>query len=179
MHAHLLDRARRLASTAMDVLRSRLLRWTRPATASSLILGAAADLVRSRSELVAENALLRQRLIVLTRTVKRPHSARPDRPLLVLLASRVRAWRQALLIVQPETLLRWHGEGYRLFWRGRPASRRRPPCVAPETIALIRRMARENRVLCTNSAHMSGSLPFVLVDQATEPIMAHDLAGRR
>src|SRR5262249_47647399 len=83
--AHLLDRARRLARSAMDALRGGLLRWTRPATTGSLVLGAAADLVRSRPELVAENALLRQQLIVLTRTVKRPRLARTDRPLLVLL----------------------------------------------------------------------------------------------
>jgi hypothetical protein len=41
----------------MDAVRGCLLRWTRPATASSLTLGAATDLVRSRSEFVAENAL--------------------------------------------------------------------------------------------------------------------------
>jgi hypothetical protein len=43
MCAHLLDRARRLARTAMDALRGHLLRWTRPSTASSLFLGAATD----------------------------------------------------------------------------------------------------------------------------------------
>lgn len=53
MFTHLLDRARFLARTATEALRSRLLRWTRPATADSLILGTAADVVRSRSELVA------------------------------------------------------------------------------------------------------------------------------
>ncbi len=146
MYARLLDRARHLAGTAIDTLRRRLLGWARPATSGSLLLGAAADLVRSRSELVAEHALLRPQLIVLTRTVKRPRLTRADRPLLVLLASRVRAWRQALLIVQPETVLRWHREGFRLFWRWRSAPRRRPPGLAAETVALIRRMARENRL---------------------------------
>jgi transposase InsO family protein len=143
--AHLLERGRHLARTAIKALRGHLLRWTRPATAGSLLLGTAADLVRSRSELVAENALLRQQLIVLARTAKRPRLSRADRPLLVLLASRVRAWRQALLVVQPETLLRWHRAGFRLFWRWRSAPRGRPPLIASDTIALIERMARENR----------------------------------
>ena len=40
-----------------------------------------------------------------------------DRILLVLLAKAVRAWRQALLIVQPETLLRCHRQGFRIFWK--------------------------------------------------------------
>jgi transposase InsO family protein len=143
---HLLERLRPLALTAIRALERCAVRWTRPATSTSLVLGAAADLARSRSELVAENALLRQQLIVLAQTVKRPRIARTDRALLVLLASRVRAWRQALLIVQPETLLRWHRDGFRLFWRWRSGVRRRPSGVAMDTIALIRRMARENRL---------------------------------
>src|SRR5262249_57982809 len=120
------DRARHLARNGVHALQRHLLRWTTPATSGSLVLGCAADLVRSRSELVAENALLRQQLIVLARSVKRPRLSHADRPLLVLLASRVRAWRQALLIVQPETLLRWHRTGFRLFWRWRSRARRRP-----------------------------------------------------
>jgi transposase InsO family protein len=63
-----------------------------------------------------------------------------------LLASRVRAWRQSLLVVQPATLLRWHREGFRLFWRWRSAPRSRQPRVSPETVALIQRMARENHL---------------------------------
>ena len=96
--------------------------------------------------LVGPDALLRQQLILLTRTAKRPRPSRADRSLLVLLASRVRAWRQVLLIVQPETLLRWHRAGFRQVWRWRSTARRRPPRVAPDTIALLRRMARENRL---------------------------------
>ena len=76
------------------------------------------------------------------------HGTPRDRVLLVLLASRVRAWRQALLIVQPETLLRWHRQGFRLFWRrkSRTAAPTAKPKVAPETIALIKEMATANRL---------------------------------
>jgi putative transposase len=69
--------------------------------------------VPSTPELIAENALLHQQLIVLTRSTRRPRVNRSDRALLVLLASRVRAWRQALLIVQPATLLGWHRARFR------------------------------------------------------------------
>ena len=67
---------------------------------------------------------------------------------MVLLASRVRAWRQALLIVQPETLLRWHRQGFRLFWRrkSRAGASTARPKVAPETITLIKEMAAANRL---------------------------------
>ncbi len=122
-------------------LRSCLL--VRPAVATHAA-GIGGDLRRNRAQLLAENALLRQQLLVLRRSVKRPVVTPPDRALLVLLAGRVRAWRHALHIVQPETLLRWHRAGFRSFWRrnSRPEPGR-PPLPA-ETITLIREMAADN-----------------------------------
>ena len=95
--------------------RTRCVHWTTTLT-SSLPLGTLADLARSKAELLAENALLRQQLIILKRQVKRPACTKADRMLLVLEASAVRAWKQALFLVQPETLLRWHRELFRLYW---------------------------------------------------------------
>ncbi len=66
--------------------RARTLAWTKPAT-SGQALGTLADLARSKPELVAENALLRQQLIVLRWSVKRPKVTRTDRVLIVLLAT--------------------------------------------------------------------------------------------
>jgi putative transposase len=80
-------------------------RWIKPPS-PSLVLGTFTDLTRGRAELLAENALLRQQLIVLHRQVKRPVYRKRDRLLLVLLARMVRTWKQALFLVQPETLLR-------------------------------------------------------------------------
>ncbi len=61
----------RLKDGCLDALSSRFARWTKPLT-SSLPLQTLADLGRSKSELVAENALLRQQLIILKRQVERP-----------------------------------------------------------------------------------------------------------
>jgi putative transposase len=109
--------------------------------------GLIADVSRTRRELIAENALLRQQLIVASRAVKRPTFLGYERGLLVLLARFVPLWRNTLLLVKPETLLRWHREGFRLWWRWRSRSRRsHEPRLAPDVIALIRRMARENRL---------------------------------
>jgi transposase InsO family protein len=105
-----------------------------------------ADLGRSKSELMAENALLRQQLIILKRQVKRPTCTKTDRLFLVLLARVVRTWKQALFIVQPDTLLRWHRELFRLYWKRRSKASSHKPRVAAETIALIREMAKENRL---------------------------------
>src|ERR1700690_2503567 len=128
----------------LHLVRGRLLACTKPA-ASDHVLGCLVDLARSKPGLVAENALLRQQLIVLRRSVKRPKLTRTDRVLLVLLASRVRAWRQALLIIKPDTLLRWHRQGLRLFWRHKSRVNPRLPQVPAETIALIVEMAAHNR----------------------------------
>ncbi len=117
--------------------------WARPVVGAHAA-GTGGDLLRNRAQLLAENALLRQQLLVLRRGVARPAVTRADRALLVLLAGHVRAWRQALLVVQPDTLLRWHRAGFRALWRrkSRPGPGR-PPLPA-ETVALIRRMASEN-----------------------------------
>lgn len=90
MLAYVLGRFRPLADTAIRALGRRVAHWTKPAASTSLVPGTVADLVRSRSELVAENALPRQQLIVLARAATRPRLTPADRPLLVLLASRVR-----------------------------------------------------------------------------------------
>jgi len=126
-------------------LSARLTHWTKPLT-SSLPLQTLADLGRSKSELVAENALLRQQLIILKREVKRPTFTRTDRMPLVLLARLVRTWQQALFIVQPDTLLRWHRELFRLFWKRKSKAPAHKPKAAAETIDLIREMARDNRL---------------------------------
>lgn len=107
---------------------------------------AVADLCRSKRELVVENALLRQQLLVLHRQVKRPQLTPTDRVLLVVLASKLRAWKNALLIVQPDTLLRWHCQGFRLLWKRKSKIGLRERKLPVETVELIRQMAKENRL---------------------------------
>jgi hypothetical protein len=136
-----------LGHRLLDGIPRRLHTVTAPSSAR-LVVDTLADLPRSKGELIAENALLRQQLLVLRRSVKRVHCTPTDRSLLVLLASRVRAWRHAVLIVQPETLLRWHRQGFRLFWRrkSRTGAATATPKVSPETMALIKEMAAANRL---------------------------------
>lgn len=86
--------------------------YTKPFT-TGLVAGALSDTTRSRLDLVAENALLRQQLIILRRQVNRPQLTRTDRTCLVLLARCTQFWRQALHIVQPDTLLRRHRDLFR------------------------------------------------------------------
>ena len=119
--------------------------WTKPAPPSPII-GVFSDLTRSRTNLVVENALLRQQLIVLNRQAGRSQFTNHDRFLLILLARCTRFWQQALHIVQPDTLLRWHRELFRFYWRRKSKSKLNQPKISPETIALIRKMAEENHL---------------------------------
>jgi putative transposase len=97
-------------------LHNGVVRWMKPYS-TSLLLGTIADLAKGKSELLVENALLRVPLIILRRQVKRPACRKTDRFRLLFLARMLRTWKQALFIVQPETLLRWHRELFRLFWK--------------------------------------------------------------
>jgi len=119
--------------------------WSRPVT-FLLGVGALADLSRSRSDLIVENALLRQQFIILNRQVKRPQLTNSERIRFVFLAKLTKYWHQALHIVQPDTLLRWHRDLFRLYWRRKSKPHRSTPRLSPETIKLIQKMAQENRL---------------------------------
>ncbi len=121
-------------------------RWVKPDN-PSLFADTALDLSRSKAELILENAFLRQQLIVINRQVIRPAIKPRERVFLVVLASGLRSWKQALAIVQPDTLLRWHRDLYRWLWKRKSRMRKQPgrPPLSEEIVALIQRMARENR----------------------------------
>ncbi len=101
--------------------------------------------LRNRSELAAENLALRQQLVILQQKSKTPRLRQRDRIFWVLLSRTWANWRAALLIVQPDTVVRWHREGFRLFrrWKSRTGKVGRPKIKA-EIRNLIRRMSREN-----------------------------------
>ncbi len=136
---------KRLTDFCLQSLHHRFVVWTKPGI-TSLILGTLTDLARSKSELVAENVLLRQQLVILRRQVKRPACTKTDRMLLVLLARMVRTWKQALFIVQPETLLRWHRQGFKLYWKYQSRTTSAKPKISVETVGLIKEMASNNRL---------------------------------
>jgi len=112
------------------------------------LLWAFAAAMRPRLLLIADNVCLRQQLLVVQRRKPRPRLEEADRRFWILACRWFSGWRTSLLIVKPETVLRWHRQGWRTYWRrrsrrtGRPG--RRP--IAPELRALIRRMTMENRL---------------------------------
>jgi putative transposase len=137
--------AKKLLSCLSSAAKQLFRRITQPAR-SNIMTGTLADLPRSRAELLAENVLLPQQLIVLHRRMKTLRLTWRERLSLLFLARWVPNWKQVLQIIKPDTLLRWHREGYRLFWKfkSRVHAQTQPQRLSPETIALIQRMAREN-----------------------------------
>jgi len=70
-----------------------------------------------RTVLAAEILALRHQLGVLQRSVKRPRLRRRDRILWVWLSRLWSDWQSSLMIVKPETVIRWHRAGFKLYWR--------------------------------------------------------------
>ena len=126
-------------------VKQHLKQWRKPII-GSIAVGSLSDLRRSRKDLIIENAILRQQLIVLKRQVKRPLLTQGDRVRFVLLARLTEYWQQALHIIQPDTLLRWHRDLFHRYWRLKSKLENREPRTSPETIELIQQMARENRL---------------------------------
>jgi putative transposase len=81
----------------------------------------------SRISLVTEILVLRQQLLVLNRTVKQPRLRRQDRIFWAFLSRLWKDWREALIIVKPETVIKWHREGFRLYWRWESSAPIGPP----------------------------------------------------
>ena len=109
------------------------------------VLAVLASTFKSKSRLVAENAVLRHQLIVLRRKVRgRPPLTNNDRWFLV----QVYRWFPSILtvvtIVRPETLVRWHRDGFRRYWRWKSNSRGGRLRIEMELRALIRQMSTEN-----------------------------------
>ena len=97
------------------------------------------------ANLAAENLALRQQLIVLKRRNKRPSLKEQDRLFWVLLSRIWPGWRDALLIVQPDTVVRWQKKAFKAYWRRKSerGKRGRPP-LNPEIRAIVLQMANAN-----------------------------------
>jgi putative transposase len=98
--------------------------------------------LRSPTSLAAENLFLRKHLALYQERKVKPQRATDASRLVMVWLGWWFDWRQALAVVQPETFLRWHRQGFRLFWR-RKSRPGRPP-IPLELQALIRQMVRDN-----------------------------------
>ena len=103
--------------------------------------------VHPRQDLVLENLLLRHQLAVLTRPTRARPRPRPrlwDKLLWLLARCFCTGWWEHLLFVTPDTVVRWHRQDWRLFWRWKSRSRGGRPQLSREVRELIATMSREN-----------------------------------
>ena len=96
------------------------------------------------SQLALENLALRQQLAILRRSAPRPRLRPRDRLFWVWLSRCWAGWKDALLIVSPATVVGWHRQVFRLWWRWKSRGRPGRPRVDPELRRLIRRLSHEN-----------------------------------
>ena len=110
-----------------------------------LILGVLTSLFKSRGKLEAEILVLRQQINVLRRRMpKRPNLNNTDRLLLVWLYHWFPSVLDAIAIVRPERIIRWHRAGFRAYWHWRSRNRVGRPRVSAELRTLIGEMSRAN-----------------------------------
>ena len=105
-------------------------------------LGLVLTTCRSRRAVEAENLFLRKQLALFQERKSKPRRADDSTRWLMSFLSRWFDWRNALVVVKPETLIRWHRKGFRLFWwwKSRPGR----PGLPKDLQVLIRQMAAEN-----------------------------------
>ena len=112
---------------------------------ASLVFRLLTSPFKSTSRLEAENAALRHQLVALQRKLRgRVELTNSDRMFFVLLYRWFPSILQAMTIVRPETVVRWHRAGFRRYWRWKSRGRGGRPPIEPELRALIRRMSVEN-----------------------------------
>ena len=109
------------------------------------VFQSAAALFRSRRDQAIVELTLRQQLAIYARRRRRPRLLPLDRAFWVALSQLWPRWRSVLVVVQPETVIRWHQRRFRAYWRSISTPGPGRPPIADETKALIVRMATENR----------------------------------
>src|SRR3984893_8533831 len=110
-----------------------------------LLLNLVVSLFKPKSQLEAENAALRQQLIVPQRKVRgRVQFTNSDRLFFIQLYRWFPSVLQAITILRPAPLVRWHRAGFRRYWRGKSRHLGGRPQISADLRALIRRMSVEN-----------------------------------
>lgn len=100
--------------------------------------------VRTRRELALENLALRQQLAVWKARQPRPRLTEIDRVFWIVLSRLWKNWRSSLHVVRPETIVRWHRRGFRLYWGWKSRRRWGRPAIGRDLRDLIRQMSRAN-----------------------------------
>jgi putative transposase len=103
------------------------------------------SLFKSRRELLLENLALRQQMTMLRQSVKRPRATVADKVFWILFSRYVDGWRKLLYSLHPDTVVRWHRQGFRYYWRCKSRGRKPGrPAIDADLRKLIREMQTTN-----------------------------------
>ena len=102
------------------------------------------SLLKSRTQLHLEILFLRKQLEIVARSSPKLRLRPSDRFLIGMLTDLYDTWKEALLIVKPETVIRWHKEAFRLYWRWKSRHKSGRPKIPQAQINLIKQMANDN-----------------------------------
>ena len=103
------------------------------------------SLFKSRRELLLENLALRQQVTMLRQSVKRPRATVADKVFWILFSRYVDGWRKILYSLHPDTVVRWHRQGFRYYWRCKSRGRKPGrPAIDADLRKLIREMQTTN-----------------------------------
>jgi hypothetical protein len=147
-------------------------------TLLSFLLAVLVSPFRSSSSLFAENALLRHQVMVLRRKVKgRVPLTNGDRWFLVQRYHWFPSILGSLVLIKPETLVRWHRAGFRFYWRWKARSRGGRPRIDADLRTLIRQMSSENQLWGAPRIH--GELLKLGFDVAQSSVAKYMIKRRR
>ena len=93
--------------------------------------------------LAIESLALRQQLAVMKKSIRRPKIRRRDRFFWVILSRFRNGWKNVLMVVQPETVIRWHKKGFKLYWKFK-AQRPGRPSIDLKIQKIVKKMIKEN-----------------------------------
>lgn len=100
--------------------------------------------LKSRTQLQLENVFLRKQLEILTRTSPKLRLRPSDRFFFSVLTNFFSSWKSTLPIIKPETVIRWHQQGFKLYWRWKSRHKSGRPKIPQEQINLIKLIANDN-----------------------------------
>jgi Integrase core domain len=138
-----------------------MIRWL------GIVLGTLRSAGRRHRELALENLALRQQLAVWKSRQPRPRLTEMDRIFWVFLSRVWTSWRHSLHVVRPETVVRWHRQGFRRYWAWKSRRRSGRPVISTDLRDLIRRMSHANPLWGAPRIHGELLKLGVTVSQAT------------
>jgi len=133
----------------------------------AILFGTLKSCLRTQRELALENLALRQQLAVWKAREPRPRLTEMDRLFWVFLSRVWATWRYSLHVVRPETVVRWHRQGFRRYWTWKSQRRSGRPLISMEVRDLIRRMSTTNPLWGAPRIHGELLKLGLVVSQAT------------